>query len=179
MSYDEWLLTQDRRGWYGKYNSKVQNAKKIGLKVLLTFDDYLMKGYQASISSHELITQNGYHLSRINDTGDYTIESCRFLTCNDNWNERFTEEGRKKVSEKMKGNNNALGSKGQPGNTHTQGIKHWNTKLTEEDVINIFYDPRSNSELAEVYNIGYSAIGKIKNRITWSHITKDLPPTRV
>lgn len=50
------------------------------------------------------------------------------------------------------------------------GTRNGISKLTDDDVINIFYDKRPYKEISEQYNIGESNIGMIKGRRTWKHL---------
>ncbi len=55
------------------------------------------------------------------------------------------------------------------------GEKHGRSKLTEQEVEEIFLNNKlSYTKLAERYNISRIQIYKIKNRITWKHITNKL-----
>lgn len=54
-----------------------------------------------------------------------------------------------------------------------KGVNHHNSKLTNEDVINIREEhklKRNVTELSNKYNIGKSSIIRIVSRETWSHI---------
>ncbi len=51
------------------------------------------------------------------------------------------------------------------------GVAHFNCKLTNEQVQNIRKDKRSLRKIAIDYNIDYTNVSKIKNRISWKHIT--------
>jgi HNH endonuclease len=45
-----------------------------------------------------------------------------------------------------------------------------NSKLTDEDVLNIRSDDRSYRKIADDYGIHHSVVGAIKNRTRWKHI---------
>jgi len=47
-------------------------------------------------------------------------------------------------------------------------------KLTEEQVVLIFYDERPRKEIAEEFSISLSSISEIKNRKKWTYITSRL-----
>jgi len=47
-------------------------------------------------------------------------------------------------------------------------------KLTEEQVVLIFYDERPRKEIAEEFGISLSSISEIKNRKKWTYITSRL-----
>jgi len=47
-----------------------------------------------------------------------------------------------------------------------------NQKITAEQALAIFNDPRTNSEIAKDYNIDRHHVGDIKRGKKWSHITK-------
>ncbi len=51
------------------------------------------------------------------------------------------------------------------------GEEHGMRKLTKEQVLEIFVDPRPQKEIAAVYGVGLTCISNIKTGFTWSHIT--------
>ncbi len=51
-----------------------------------------------------------------------------------------------------------------------KGSKHYNTKLTEEDVLDIRASNQRQKELAHQYKISRATIGDITYRRTWKHI---------
>lgn len=51
-----------------------------------------------------------------------------------------------------------------------KGIKHPNSKLTEENIINIRKDNRTHKEISKDYGVSRSTITNIKNNINWKHI---------
>lgn len=51
-----------------------------------------------------------------------------------------------------------------------KGIEQYNSKLTNEQVLEIRECKDTHVELAKKYNVGKSTIGAIKTRITWKHI---------
>lgn len=59
-------------------------------------------------------------------------------------------------------------------NTTSRGINSGNAKLTEQDVLNIFYSQKSSRELAKEYNLRHPQIYRIRNKTRWNHLTKDL-----
>jgi len=73
---------------------KIANADTEGLKVFLTEEDIQQKLDEAGITVDDW-RHDGYHLSRVNDEGDYRVDNCRFLPAEENYAE-------KKVSAKMK-----------------------------------------------------------------------------
>lgn len=70
-----------------KYRHKQGNAKRHGLKCLLTFDQYAGLVREAGIKSSD-IGPGGYHLSRYKDRGDYEVGNCRFVPYQVNMDER-------------------------------------------------------------------------------------------
>lgn len=81
-----WQLELDDDGKLRqKYYNKRVNAKKEGVKCLITFYEYCMLLKQCNLKSSDLgYTGNGYVLSRNNDTGDYVIGNCTFVTQKEN-----------------------------------------------------------------------------------------------
>lgn len=60
----------------------------------------------------------------------------------------------------------------QRGN-HPRGSNAGSSKLTEEDVINIFNSPESNVSLGKRYGVTDATIGYIKRGESWQHVTQD------
>lgn len=52
-----------------------------------------------------------------------------------------------------------------------KGIKNSQSKLTENEVLNIFKDLRKYKEISNIYNISVPTISGIKKGHTWKHIT--------
>ncbi len=50
------------------------------------------------------------------------------------------------------------------------GEKHYRSKITEKDVIDIRNSLLSGSELGKIYNMSKEGINKIKKGVTWKHI---------
>lgn len=59
-------------------------------------------------------------------------------------------------------------------NGSAKGSHNGQAILTEELVVSIFYDSRSPTEIAKVYNIGRTTVSGIKNYRSWKHITGEL-----
>lgn len=57
------------------------------------------------------------------------------------------------------------------------GESHGHSKLTAAQVIEIFNDPRSGRAIAKSYGLYPSAISKIKNKLAWKCVLKDLTST--
>lgn len=53
-----------------------------------------------------------------------------------------------------------------------KGAAHSQSKLTEEDVLDIFNDNRLQKDIAVDYGISVSTVSAIKNRATWLHLWK-------
>ena len=54
-----------------------------------------------------------------------------------------------------------------------------NRKLTEEKVMAILNDSRSNRQLAKLYGVSHETIGKIKRRESWKHLRSATCAARV
>ncbi|BCG50108.1 hypothetical protein [Ralstonia phage RP13] len=178
--FSEWKLTQDltKSGWLSKWHNKSTNACKEGLLNKLTFDEYLYKAFEAGLTSHTQVHNTGYHLARIGDQGNYTVESCRFITHSENQSERdwsFIN----KIDYASRANDHNKGRILTPWQkerftAHSIGETNPKAKLTSEQVIKIFTDERSYDLIAKDYNVGVEAIRRIKLRITWTHLTSNL-----
>lgn len=70
-----------------KYRHKKSNAKRHGLVCLLSFQEYCQLVADAGIKSSD-IGRGKYHLARYGDKGNYEIGNCRFITHQENMNER-------------------------------------------------------------------------------------------
>lgn len=55
-----------------------------------------------------------------------------------------------------------------------KGTNIYNSKLTDNQVIDIYYRNGKHKDIANEFNISRSVITHIKNKISWKHITKDL-----
>lgn len=86
-----------------KFTNKCVNAKKEGLRCLLTIDEYCELMERAKIKSSDLgYTGNNYVLARYNDTGDYTKDNCSFITQKQNAQDKIiSDEQRLAMSRRM------------------------------------------------------------------------------
>lgn len=78
-------------GFAKKYKDKYTNALQKGLKMNMNINEYLYKIYESDIKTPSDMG-NGmdkYCLGRNNDTGDYEVETCKFITGRDNVNDRI------------------------------------------------------------------------------------------
>ena len=72
-----------------KWINKCVNAKKEGLECELTYEEFCLLVSQANLVSSQLgFTGEGYVLARYNDSGNYTLENCRFITQKENSDEK-------------------------------------------------------------------------------------------
>ena len=51
-----------------------------------------------------------------------------------------------------------------------RGGSHWNNRLTEDQVKQIFSDKRSQADIAAEYGVNQQAVSKIKRKQTWRHL---------
>lgn len=89
---------------YNKYRYKCTNARKAKVRCLLSYKDYCDLVRKAGIVSSQIgyKSKDKYVLGRYNDIGDYTKESCRFITQLQNVRERkLSEETLKSFSDKL------------------------------------------------------------------------------
>jgi len=54
------------------------------------------------------------------------------------------------------------------------GAQNHSAKLTDDEVVAIFFASGTHKEIAAPYGIDASSVGRIKNGTNWSHITKNL-----
>lgn len=84
---------------YHKYLNKCNNAKKEGIKCSLSFEQYCNLLKEAGIVSSQLgFSGEGYVLARLNDSGDYTLGNCRFITQLENAKERKVSDKSREAS---------------------------------------------------------------------------------
>lgn len=63
------------------------NAKKEGIDFNLSLMEFIALMQEANINENDLHIK-GYHLSRFNDEGDYSITNCRFIHYLENYAEK-------------------------------------------------------------------------------------------
>lgn len=86
-----WILELDDDGKLkSKYRNKKVNAKKENLICNLTFYEFCELMKNANIKSSDLgfNSSKKYVLARYNDTGNYDLDNCRFITQKENVNEK-------------------------------------------------------------------------------------------
>lgn len=89
------LSLEDSSGWTIKYNCLKKSAKKNGIECQLSFYEYMYKVVQAGITELNQIGRSDghYQMARLGDVGDYTVDSCRFVTAQQNRFERIQNGG--------------------------------------------------------------------------------------
>lgn len=96
-----------------KWLGHVSTARQRGLS-FLTLDQYREKLNEAGITPEQVgLASNQFHLARRTDRGDYTVDSCRFITVAENQKERILNGGAARTGEK----NRAI-IKGKTAATH-------------------------------------------------------------
>jgi hypothetical protein len=95
-----------------------------------------------------------YVMARNKDKGPYAAWNVRCITQSEN-----------------------ISEKGVNG-TAARGTKIWTNKLSEKQVIEIFYDTRSAIVLAAEYDVSVSMIYLIKKRNNWKYLLDKLPKVR-
>ena len=127
MTFDEWkahqvdvgLLSGSRRrdcicypyttkvGWGKKYQSHIVNCQTQGKVTKLSFNEYLYKCFEANITIDQIGKSGNsskvYQLGRIDDTGEYTVNTCRFITMKQNSAERVQNGGSTTQANKIRG----------------------------------------------------------------------------
>lgn len=72
-----------------KWRNKCVNAKKEGLVCNLTYEQFCQLLIDANLKSSQLgFSGDGYVLARYNDSGNYEIGNCRFVTQKENIDEK-------------------------------------------------------------------------------------------
>lgn len=86
-----------------KWRSHAKHARERGVK-WLSYEQYAEKVLQAGISPNQIgRTLGSYQLARYTDSGDYTIDSCRFITQTENLIERTINGGTERGASKRRG----------------------------------------------------------------------------
>lgn len=72
-----------------RWHNKRVNARAEGIECNLTYDEYCQLVADAGLRSSQLgYTGEGYVLARYNDSGNYEIGNCRFITQKENSDEK-------------------------------------------------------------------------------------------
>jgi len=86
-----------------KWRTHYKHAARRGVRAL-SFNEYLQKIIDAGISLSQIgRTHGSYQLGRHTDQGDYTVDSCRFITQVQNLAERSINGGTERGISKMRG----------------------------------------------------------------------------
>lgn len=80
--------------WKDRFNRKKNHSKADKIEFHLTFNDYLYKCYKANLNNPNQINTKGnwqevYNLARYKDLGGYTLDNCRFITHEENFQEKY------------------------------------------------------------------------------------------
>lgn len=78
---------------YRRWKDKRSHAKKLGVGMSLTFDEYAGLLRDAGIKS-SAIGVTGYHLARYGDVGPYAVGNCRFVP----WQVNMAEQDSSRIS---------------------------------------------------------------------------------
>lgn len=84
---------------FRRWSNKKVNAKKEGIGFNLTVDEYAQLVFDAGLVSSQLgFAGSGekYVLARYNDSGDYCVGNCRFITQLENYHEQYAYQQRQK-----------------------------------------------------------------------------------
>lgn len=87
-------------------------------------------------------------------------------------NHAHTKKSKDQISESCTGRKDSKEGKKKKSEANT-GIKNNNVKLTESDVIEIYYSELDVSILSLKYHVSKPHIWAIKNKIYWKSITRD------
>lgn len=97
-------IVDDDGKLYQRYKNKCINAEKEGLSCDLTYEEFCQLVCDAGLVSSKLgFTGEKYVLARYNDSGNYTVDNCRFITQKENVAERrISEKSRTTSRENVK-----------------------------------------------------------------------------
>lgn len=124
------LNPADHQEWYGKWRNLRSNAKLRGAVCRLTFKEYLQLAVDAGLTSPDQIgkTLGKYQMGRYTDSGDYTIESCRFITFEHNQAEKAINGGLESQANALRGRTSAT----DPSVKRSADARRGRTKETHE-----------------------------------------------
>jgi hypothetical protein len=144
----------NKNGIYAAFTAHRDFAtKKRGLKFLFTFEEWV--AWWVDHLGPDWFAKRGraynqYVMARIGDKGPYAIWNVECITSQEN-HRRQVENG-----------------------TSNYGEKNGTSKLTEEQVIEIFYSKEDRKKLAARLGITTTPIYQIKTGRTWRHLTRKL-----
>lgn len=159
----------------------------------LTFDEYVSKLIEAGITPHQVGRTNGsYQLGRITDSGDYTIDSCRFITQVQNLIERTLNGGTERGASKNRGKTSAdtewlarraENYRGRTAETHEHiarmadtRAKHFSFIHENGDIMqgkNLRKYCRENGLMSRRYGFNKLRLGKIKTYNGWRVLNEE------
>lgn len=95
----------DAEVWFEKYRRHTNATPQRGLRSELSFKEYLDKAKESGITNPSLIgrEKGQYSLGRIGDVGNYAVDTCRFITVEQNHRERYENEGGRRRIQAMIG----------------------------------------------------------------------------
>ncbi len=155
-----------------KYRNKRINAQKEGIEFNLCFDEFIQLLNEANVDTNDLHIK-GYHLARYNDSGDYSINNCRFILYLDNYRERKVSERSRqssrdniiKFNESLTAEERSKRAKKASAFAKKKGGYGGENKLTE-DVINKRLKIINNSDI-NLMKFGW--VGKVSMLLNISH----------
>ncbi len=138
----------------GAFRSQRWTAQSRGIKFLFSFDEWV-EWWESNLGPDWQLKRGCmkglYVMARNGDKGPYTPYNVRCILKEENDAERSDNGGT------------------------PCGESHWISKLTETEVIEIYYDQRPLAEVAKTHNISVMIVSGIRRKKHWKHITKDLP----
>ena len=98
------LDIQDTAAWVQKWHTLQYHCKKNGKPFELSFYEYIELALEASLTAPSQIGRDldSYQLARYGDQGGYSIGNCRFITKQENLEERITSGAIKRAMENRK-----------------------------------------------------------------------------
>jgi hypothetical protein len=94
--------------WRYKYQNLRSSAVKRNVNMCLSFRQYIKLAKKAGLKEPSQIGRtsvDNYQMGRIGDTGDYEWGNCRFITMEQNKNEKIANGGQERASQKIRGRN--------------------------------------------------------------------------
>jgi hypothetical protein len=90
--------------FYKKWINLRSAAKTRRVRCTLTFEQYVRKAKRAGITPNQIGLASGqYQMARWTDSGNYANNSCRFVTAQENIDDKFLNGGIASHAEKIRG----------------------------------------------------------------------------
>jgi hypothetical protein len=178
----DWQVAVDDDGKvYTKYSNKRVNAGHEDIEFDLSFEEFCKLIFQAGLVSSQLgYTGQKYVLARFNDEGSYTFDNCRFITQQENSDEKvITDRARESSSNNMKRYNESRSSEELSRQVrNSENWKKYSLKRKEQaEKRRVDYEANADSRYLNENNSQFGSywITNEINNIKWRDSKGDIP----